>query len=397
VTFTQSDTDLTGYDTGPLGSAGLVVAAKAVQYASERLRDLILDLAAKLSSTDRENCRIALDSVDCDGIAIPLTELFIAAEKTGQKLEVVREAYGTPRSVAFNCQGFSITVHRVTGEIMILKSVHAADAGVVVNPLQPRGQVNGAIAQGLGFALSEKMVFDDQGQIVNPSFRESGEAYGLREDEVTDNVANGVVTEVVTTYVKPGQDHEYQTWAEKIHQAEAQFPGYRGGYLQPAASQRQHYWTTLVRFATPEQLDRWLTSDVRKALLRQHDELVQSWEHHRLPSWFSGWFPTDATSSESPKSWKQSMLVILMLFPIVMLEIRFLSPFLTAVSTAPATFIGNVISVILRGWLFMPLAIAPMKWWLLPGRDSPKWKNALGLALLVGLYAVEITVLSWVV
>jgi uncharacterized protein len=226
---------------------------------------------------------------------------------------------------------------------------------------------------------------------------EGGDGGGLREDEITDGVANGVVTEVVTTYVKPGKDHDYQEWAEKIHQAEAKFPGYRGGYLQPPASPRQHYWTTLVRFATPEQLDLWLSSDVRKALLRQHDELVQSWEHHRLPSSFSGWFPTDATSSESPKSWKQSMLVVLMLFPIVMLEIRFLSPLLRGLSTSPATFIGNIISVVLLAWPFMPLAIAPMKWWLLPRKDSPKWTNALGIAVLVGLYAVEIIVLSWLV
>jgi antibiotic biosynthesis monooxygenase (ABM) superfamily enzyme len=226
---------------------------------------------------------------------------------------------------------------------------------------------------------------------------EGGDGSGLREHEISDGVANGVVTEVVTTYVKPGKDQEYQAWAEKIHQAEAEFPGYRGSYLQPPASQRQHYWTTLVRFATPEQLDRWLSSDVRKAFLHQHEELVQSWEHHRLPSSFSGWFPTDAATSESPSSWKQSMIVILMLFPIVMLEIRFLSPLLGGMSTSPATFIGNVISVVLLAWPFMPLAIAAMKWWLLPGKDSPKWTNALGVALLVGLYAMEITVLSWLV
>ena len=55
------------------------------------------------------------------------------------------------------------------------------------------------------------------------------------------------------------------------------------------------------------------------------------------------------------------MLVILMLFPIVMLEIRFLSPLLKGVNTSPATFIGNVISVFLLAWLFMPIAIALMK------------------------------------
>jgi antibiotic biosynthesis monooxygenase (ABM) superfamily enzyme len=223
---------------------------------------------------------------------------------------------------------------------------------------------------------------------------DGGNGCGLREDEIIDSVTNGVVTEVVTTYVKPGRDHEYQAWAEKIHQAEAQFPGYRGGYLQPPASERQHHWTTLVRFATPEQLDVWLSSDVRRELLSQHDKLVQSWEHHRLPSSFSGWFPTDAASNQSPKSWKQSMLVILMLFPTVMLEIRFLSPLLNGLSSSPATFIGNVISVFLLAWPFMPIAIAPMKWWLLPRKDSSGWTNALGIALLIGLYVVEITVLS---
>lgn len=220
---------------------------------------------------------------------------------------------------------------------------------------------------------------------------------GLQEDEITGSATDGAVTEVVTTYVKPGKDREYQAWAEKIHQAEAQFPGYRGGYLQPPASERQHYWTTLVRFATPEQLDVWLNSGVRRELLRQHDELVQSWEHHRLPGSFSGWFPADAASNESPKSWKQSMLVILMLFPIVMLEIRFLSPLLKGVSTSPATFIGNVISVFLLAWPFMPMAIALMKWWLFPRQENSRLTNALGLALLIGLYAVEIAVLSLLV
>jgi putative selenate reductase molybdopterin-binding subunit len=171
VTFLQADTDRTGYDTGPFGSAGLVVAAKATQYAAETLRDRILDFTARNYGKDRAKCGLALDAVVGDGDPVPLTEIHAAAHAAGEKLEVMRKAYGTPRSVAFNCQGFRIAVHRVTGEIMVLQSVHAADAGVVVNPLQLTGQVKGAIAQGLGWAMFEKMVFDDEGRIVNPSFR----------------------------------------------------------------------------------------------------------------------------------------------------------------------------------------------------------------------------------
>ncbi|HKG25751.1 MAG TPA: molybdopterin cofactor-binding domain-containing protein, partial [Thermomicrobiales bacterium] len=59
----------------------------------------------------------------------------------------------------------------VSGEIAILQSVHAADAGTVINPMQLRGQVEGAISYGIGWALYERIVIDETGTIVNPQFR----------------------------------------------------------------------------------------------------------------------------------------------------------------------------------------------------------------------------------
>ena len=50
---------------------------------------------------------------------------------------------GTPRSIAFNVQGFRVAVQPDTGELRILHSVQAADAGRVINPMQCRGQVEG--------------------------------------------------------------------------------------------------------------------------------------------------------------------------------------------------------------------------------------------------------------
>ena len=78
---------------------------------------------------------------------------------------------GTPRSVAFNVQGFRVAVNRVSGEIKILKSVQAADAGTVINPMQCRAQVEGGVAQALGAALFEEMVIDANGRVTNPTFR----------------------------------------------------------------------------------------------------------------------------------------------------------------------------------------------------------------------------------
>ena len=82
-----------------------------------------------------------------------------------------RKAYGSPRSVTSNAHGFRIAVHPVTGEIRILYSVQATDAGVVINPAQVRGQIEGGVAQGIGFALTENFHVDADGVMVNPNLR----------------------------------------------------------------------------------------------------------------------------------------------------------------------------------------------------------------------------------
>jgi uncharacterized protein len=229
------------------------------------------------------------------------------------------------------------------------------------------------------------------------SLVENNGTAGLHEEEASEAHEDGTVTEVVTTYVKPDKVKEYKEWAAKIHKVETEFPGYRGGFLQPPSSASQSYWTTLVRFATPEQLETWLKSSERQKLLCEHEALVSSWSHHRLPSSFGGWFPKHQAAGTSPPSWKQSMLVVLMLFPIVMAELRFLSPLIGNLNPALGTFIGNVISCALLAWPFMPLIIRALNWWLLPTRDRAWWVNPAGVVLIVVLYAVEISTLwQWV-
>jgi putative selenate reductase molybdopterin-binding subunit len=79
---------------------------------------------------------------------------------------------GSPRSVAFNAQWFRVAVDPETGEIRILHSVHSADAGTVLNPLQCRGQIEGGVAQALGASLAEHVDIDDRGQVTTTGFRQ---------------------------------------------------------------------------------------------------------------------------------------------------------------------------------------------------------------------------------
>jgi putative selenate reductase molybdopterin-binding subunit len=171
VRVVQSDTDKTGYDTGAFASAGTVVAGNAVRLAAEALRDRMLTFASKNYGVGRDACRIEHDAVIYNDKRVPLADFHAASRKAGRQLETVRKAYGTPRSVTFQVQAFRIAVNRITGEIVILQSVHGCDGGVIINPMQCKAQVEGAIAQGVGWTLQEKMVFDDTGRMINPTFR----------------------------------------------------------------------------------------------------------------------------------------------------------------------------------------------------------------------------------
>jgi putative selenate reductase molybdopterin-binding subunit len=171
VHLVQSDTDRTGFDTGAFASAGLFVSGNAVQNASSALRDNILRFAARHAGVDVAACSLQHEAVKCGDVTLPITELLAAAAERRVRFWVSRKAYGSPRSVTSNAHGFRIAVHRVTGEIRILYSVHAADAGVVVNPAQVRGQIEGGVAQAIGFALTENFHVDENGVMTNPNLR----------------------------------------------------------------------------------------------------------------------------------------------------------------------------------------------------------------------------------
>ena len=171
IDIINADTDLTPYDTGTFASTGTVVAGQAVALAAAALRDNILDFASHHTGVAIAACRLDDGTVVCDEQRIELSALYCAGIAAGHRFEAQRRAYLSPRTVAFNVQGIRLAVHRMTGEIRILHSVHAADIGRLINPTQCRGQIDGAVAMGFGWALIENMVYDEAGAMVNPALR----------------------------------------------------------------------------------------------------------------------------------------------------------------------------------------------------------------------------------
>jgi CO/xanthine dehydrogenase Mo-binding subunit/aerobic-type carbon monoxide dehydrogenase small subunit (CoxS/CutS family) len=166
VRVLQSDTDLLGHDTGAYGSTGTVVAGTATFNACEVFRTMLLEAGAAVLGGTSEDCSIDDQGVSCGAARVSFAEL---AANLG---EGHGHATGTPRSVAFNVHGMAVAVDPATGEIRILQSVQAADAGHVINPRQCRGQIEGGIAQALGAGLFEDLVIDDHGAVTTRALRQ---------------------------------------------------------------------------------------------------------------------------------------------------------------------------------------------------------------------------------
>jgi uncharacterized protein len=202
-----------------------------------------------------------------------------------------------------------------------------------------------------------------------------------------------VVTEVILSQIKPGMDAQYREWSTRIQHAQAQYPGYQGMYLQPPTSEGGR-WTTLIRYDTAEHLAAWMAAPEREKLLNESKAFIEHEELSQLATSFPGWVPIDPQTGKGPPNWKTSLLVLLGLFPIVMLEMKFLSPILAALGlhASPATFVGNTISVFLTSFATMPLFIIWFGWWLFPKRDLPA-TTLKGCLILAVLFALEVAVL----
>ncbi len=201
------------------------------------------------------------------------------------------------------------------------------------------------------------------------------------------------VTQVILSKIKPGMEDSYREWSVRIQQAQAQYPGYRGTYIQPPASGEAGNWTTMLRYDTSAHLENWLAAPERAELLRESKAYIENEELMRLRTSFPGWVPISPITGKGPPDWKTAILVMLGLYPIVVLEIRFLSPHLTSLNPALATFIGNVGSVAATSFITMPLFVRSFGWWLFTGENSSKSRGPIGVALLIALFAIEIALL----
>ncbi len=213
---------------------------------------------------------------------------------------------------------------------------------------------------------------------------------GIEETTGSESGLQGGVTELIISQISPENEAAFRQWSARMHQVEAKFPGFRGVYLQSPSHSGGHNWITLLQFDSADSLDRWLASSERREVLKEAASLVTSLEIHRVVSPYAGWFASIAKTGEIPSVWKQTMIVLLGLFPIVMLELKYLSPWTAALNSSLGTFIGNAISVTLISFPMMPILISFLGWWLSPGDGRRFQKTFVGTLVVLLLYVIEI-------
>jgi antibiotic biosynthesis monooxygenase (ABM) superfamily enzyme len=205
----------------------------------------------------------------------------------------------------------------------------------------------------------------------------------------------GPVSAVISTRVKLGQDDAFQRWQHRIAAAQATFDGFQGYKLEPPIRGVQDDWLVVVRFDSDAHLKAWMNSEQRRQLLRETADFDVETQVRTVRSGFESWFPsTDDAQQRPPPAWKQNMLVLLMLYPVVFLFGKWVqTPLLMERGAAPfwlALFIGNAASVTLLNWL-VPWASRRFGWWLRPsGHDNARvaWTGAALVTLLYGVCLV---------
>jgi carbon-monoxide dehydrogenase large subunit len=181
IEVTTGDTDIFHWGTGTFASRGATVAGNAVNAAAEDVRRKVLKLASDLLEAAEEDLELVDGEVRVKGVpqrGIALGELAAKANplrgavEPGMEPGLESTSYFGPKSggTASGAHAMIVEVDPETMDVEIQRMVVVHDAGKVINPLIVDGQVHGGVAQGIGNAFYERIVYDENGQLLSGSF-----------------------------------------------------------------------------------------------------------------------------------------------------------------------------------------------------------------------------------
>ncbi|GJE13740.1 MULTISPECIES: antibiotic biosynthesis monooxygenase [Methylobacterium] len=204
------------------------------------------------------------------------------------------------------------------------------------------------------------------------------------------------VSAVISTRVKPGMEAAYRQWEQKIAAAQSKAPGLQGYRFEPAVPGVQEDFVAILRFDSEANLQAWMDSPARQALVREAAPLTAEFHTRTVQSGFEQWF-RDVTPAggAAPAAWKMNMIVVLTLYPTVFLwGLLIGTPILSRtlkLDFPVALFIGNVFSVLVTAQL-VPWTAQRLSWWLSPKPERRARVDLQGAALLAAACAIMILI-----
>lgn len=222
---------------------------------------------------------------------------------------------------------------------------------------------------------------------IQPWVIERDDVHIIQGDAPPDGSAP--VSVVISARVKPSQEEAFRDWQRRLAAVEAQFPGYQGCKLVPPIAGAQDDWLTIIRFDAEEHLQAWLNSPQRQQFLREGETFTTESHLRTVRTGFDAWFKL-GSGATPPPAWKQNMLVLLALYPVVFLFGQWVSqPLLTDRLGTPfwlSLFVSNIAGVLLLGQI-VPWVSHRFNWWINPAGD-PRRASITGVLVLVLLYGL---------
>ncbi len=181
VTVEMGDTDRVGFGLGAFASRQGVIGSGAATLAARTVRAKALTIAAHLLEAESEWLTIDhgfVHTADAPAVGVTLAEVAQVAYFEPHRLpggvepglEATRFYDPITGTFAAGAQAAIVEVDLGTGEVEVQRLICVEDSGRTINPMIVDGQIHGAVGQGIGGALFEHFVYDDQGQLLSGTF-----------------------------------------------------------------------------------------------------------------------------------------------------------------------------------------------------------------------------------
>lgn len=173
---------------------------------------------------------------------------------------------------------------------------------------------------------------------------------------------------IIVQKIESDKTDSFLVWQKGIASAAAAFPGYeRTEVFPPIENVGQDEWVTILHFASHDDLENWLASDVRKGFNKRFNEEFGRFHLRKMSAGLGILFPMGKTPVTP---WKSVMVVVLGLYPSVTIFGALTKVPLAAFPAAYKTLLANIVCTICLQFFVVQILQKMFEWWIRPAKET---------------------------